>query len=240
MLSTYTHNASRHAFRTSDIRRFAIQEESSIAKGIRRIVALTGEAAACAYRESEQFKPRIDALESLSNAELENALKPLRTELDKSNFPYTKKLEYRKALDTHVKRSLEESKARQAAAQKAATAAVQDYLTNGKDSKFIVGILDADNKSLATAMKQASSSSVPVVMLSNDSSSNKVHYQAFVPASLSSTFKATEWIQVVGDYLGGRVGGKDGQAMGAADASSKSVDEGVKLLEQFAKMKLEK
>ncbi len=214
-------------------------EESSIAKGVRRIVALTGEAAALAYRESDSFKSRIDALESLKGAELEPCLKLLRTDLNQANFPYTQKMEYRKAIDTHAKRSTKETKVKQAAVQKAVTAAVQELLGNGKNTKFIVGTLEADNKSLATAMKQAVSSSIPVVMLSKDSATNKSFYQAHVPASMTKSIKATEWIQVVSDYLGGRFGGKDGQAMGAADLSDKSLEDGKTLLERYAQMKLD-
>lgn len=68
---------------------------------------------------------------------------------------------------------------------------------------------------------------------------NKSFYQAHVPVSLTKSIKATEWIQVVSDYLGGRFGGGDGQAMGAADISDKSLEDGKTLLERYAKIKLD-
>ena len=52
-----------HVAKTGDIRRFVIVEESGIAKGIRRVVALTGEDAAAVGRLADEWEAKLDALE---------------------------------------------------------------------------------------------------------------------------------------------------------------------------------
>ena len=64
-----------HVAQTGDIKRFAVLEESSISKGIRRIVGVTGEEAAKYYRLAEDWEKRISSLEKLSGAGLEAEIK---------------------------------------------------------------------------------------------------------------------------------------------------------------------
>ena len=64
-----------HAPKTGQIKKFVILEESSIAKGIRRIMGVTGSEAGRAQKEAQAFEHRINALKNLSPSELEAALK---------------------------------------------------------------------------------------------------------------------------------------------------------------------
>lgn len=66
----------RHVTSTDEIKDFVIVEESSIAKGIRRIVALTGEEAHEVSRAAAEFSKRLDWIEGLQGKEKEAALKP--------------------------------------------------------------------------------------------------------------------------------------------------------------------
>ena len=64
-----------HVFQTGDIKRFAILEETAISKGIRRIVAVTGEEAAVFARQGDEFEKRIAVTEGLTGSALESAIK---------------------------------------------------------------------------------------------------------------------------------------------------------------------
>ncbi len=63
--------------KTGDIKDFVILEESGIAKGIRRIIAVTGHEAADVSRITADFKSRLDQLEQISGKEKDAGMKAL-------------------------------------------------------------------------------------------------------------------------------------------------------------------
>ena len=67
----------RHVSKTGDIKDFIITEESGIAKGIRRIVAVTGHEAAEARRVAEGLVAKLDHFEKSSGKEKDAGLKAL-------------------------------------------------------------------------------------------------------------------------------------------------------------------
>jgi alanyl-tRNA synthetase len=66
-----------HVARTGDIKDFVITEESGIAKGIRRIVAVTGHEAQDVTRRADAFETRIKQVELLAGKTKDTALKTL-------------------------------------------------------------------------------------------------------------------------------------------------------------------
>lgn len=64
-----------HVARTGDIKDFVITEESGIAKGIRRIVGVTGHEAHNVIRVAEALKTKLDALDIMSGKEKDAGLK---------------------------------------------------------------------------------------------------------------------------------------------------------------------
>lgn len=66
-----------HVAKTGDIKDIVIIEESGIAKGIRRITAITGQEAQEATRVANEFKSRLDTLEVSSGSEKDAGLKAL-------------------------------------------------------------------------------------------------------------------------------------------------------------------
>jgi alanyl-tRNA synthetase len=65
----------RHVAKTDDIKDFVIVEESSIAKGIRRIVAVTGHDAHDVSRQAMDFERRLTRIENMNGKEKEAAMK---------------------------------------------------------------------------------------------------------------------------------------------------------------------
>jgi alanyl-tRNA synthetase len=66
---------SSHVFRTGDIKDFVVIEESGIAKGIRRITAVTGHEAEDVSRLASSLKARLAQLELMSGKEKDAGLK---------------------------------------------------------------------------------------------------------------------------------------------------------------------
>ena len=65
----------RHVAKTGEIKDIIVTEESGIAKGIRRVVAVTGHEAAEARRQGESLTAQLNRIESLGDAEKDAALK---------------------------------------------------------------------------------------------------------------------------------------------------------------------
>ena len=64
-----------HVAKTGDIRDFVIIEESGIAKGIRRIIAITGEEARQASMDANEADAKWEKIVSLSGADKEKGIK---------------------------------------------------------------------------------------------------------------------------------------------------------------------
>lgn len=55
----------RHVAKTGDIKEFTLTEESGIAKGIRRIIGVTGEKAREAHQRCDAMETRLEELKKL-------------------------------------------------------------------------------------------------------------------------------------------------------------------------------
>jgi alanyl-tRNA synthetase len=76
-MGSYLFIFSRHVAKTGDIKDFVVTEESGIAKGIRRIVAVTGHEAHEVTRVAELLKDKLDSLERTTGKEKDVGLKAL-------------------------------------------------------------------------------------------------------------------------------------------------------------------
>ena len=72
MISLLAHS---HVAKTGDIRDFVIIEESGIAKGIRRIIAITGEEARQACLDANELEQKWDRIVKLEGIEKEKGIK---------------------------------------------------------------------------------------------------------------------------------------------------------------------
>jgi alanyl-tRNA synthetase len=80
-----------HVAKTDDIKDFVITEESSIAKGIRRVVAVTGHDAHEVSRQGADFERELERIEGLHGKDKEAAMKPFLTELGQSGISLVQK-----------------------------------------------------------------------------------------------------------------------------------------------------
>ena len=64
-----------HVFQTGDIIRLTIIEETSISKGVRRIIAVTGEEAFIFHRVADELEKKINSMTRLSGSDLATAIK---------------------------------------------------------------------------------------------------------------------------------------------------------------------
>ncbi|KAJ7739279.1 Threonyl/alanyl tRNA synthetase [Mycena olivaceomarginata] len=103
---------------TGDIKDFVIIEESGIAKGIRRITAVTGHEAQDVTRLIQALKARLDQLELLSGQEKDSGLKTPSVELGQGDISVVLKAELKECLAVVRKAFNKQIKEKEAAANK--------------------------------------------------------------------------------------------------------------------------
>jgi alanyl-tRNA synthetase len=109
---------SRHVATTDVIKDLVITEEGSVAKGIRRVVAVTGHDAYEVQRKGKEFDAKLDNIKSLQGKDKEAAMKPFLTELGQSNISLVKKNQLKESFEKVLAELQTIQKAKVAADQK--------------------------------------------------------------------------------------------------------------------------
>ncbi|KAH9055056.1 tRNA synthetases class II (A)-domain-containing protein [Lactarius vividus] len=206
-----------HVARTGDIKDFVITEESGIAKGIRRIVAVTGHEAQDVSRVADTFEARIKQVELLNGKAKDTALKTLSVELGQADISLLRKSGMRDRLTALRKAFDKEVKEKEAAANKAAVEALTGYFNDNPQAEAYFAIIDVEGnaKILQSVVLQAKKLGKAVYVFSVDSDGGKVIHVNHVPESLRSKgFDARTWATRVTETLGGKAGGKEDGAQG--------------------------
>lgn len=146
-----------HVDQTGIINNLIIVEESGIAKGIRRIVAYTGEEARKVITAADSLAQEITALEEMPfGPEKEVAIKKTTLELNNIVISAITKEELRTRFNKVVKTVVDEQKKRQKAESKTALDAVTAYFAKdeNKDANYFVGQLpiSANTKAVSEVM----------------------------------------------------------------------------------------
>lgn len=231
-----------HVAKTGDIKHFAVLEETGIAKGIRRIVAVTGDEAMVADREAKAFGAKMDRLEKMSGPALESELKTIAKEIDALVISAVTKANYRDRYNA-VKKSFDNAeKARKAEEVKQATEAVKAYFAENPEAVYMIQTLDVGNngKALTSAINYVKSNlkDKAVYLFSADVQSGRVSHNCIVSKDLvAKGLKASDWAGLVAEKVGGKKGGKDEAAQGSGDKID-GLNDALKAAEEFAKLKI--
>ena len=128
-----------HVQKTGDIKDLVIIEESGIAKGIRRIIAVTGEDAHAVQRLAEAFDSRLAKLEKAAHGPAKDAeIKAIKLELPSLQISAVAKGRFRDRFAKVEKGQLEEQKAQQKLESKKALEAAQEYFSKEKGAETLV------------------------------------------------------------------------------------------------------
>ncbi|KAF8787099.1 Alanine--tRNA ligase like protein [Argiope bruennichi] len=241
-----------HLKRSGHVGDFVIASEEAIAKGIRRIVALSGPEATKAIKRSELFQNEVENLKNLvedknrniNEKEIVKKIVELTEEISQSNISYWKKDEMRNNLKNLKKKLDDLDRANKAAVVQTITdEAKKLFEENSKDNvQYIVHEFQAgfNAKALDAALKQAKllTPDTAVMLFTKDSENEKVLCMSAVPKTVTSKgLKANEWVQHVTQVIGGKGGGKPESAQ-ATGTNANAVNEAINLAKTFAEMKL--
>jgi alanyl-tRNA synthetase len=148
-----------HVLKTGEIKELVIIEESGIAKGIRRIVAVTGQEAYNVQRIAKEFKERVESMGRMPfSPQKEAESKKIQVELDKLTISAVAKSKLKEQFTKIQKSILDEQKAAAKADNKRVLDEVTEYFKDDS-KKFMVKKLEWSsnvNKAISEALKTVS------------------------------------------------------------------------------------
>jgi len=216
-----------HVSNTAEAEAIVLVEETAVAKGIRRITAVTRDSAKHALAEGSKFEEIVADLESLS-AETEGLDKKagaIRKDIDAAFMSATVKAELRSRIEGVQKKANEAKKAaiakRVNVVLKDVKADVEAALSENIRALVLNVDIGADSKAsqqVINAVKKIAPD-MAFMGLSEEEpgSGGKLMAFALVPESLvESGLKADEWVKASLEVCDGRGGGRPGNAQGQA------------------------
>lgn len=243
-----------HLVRSGHIGDFVITSEEAIAKGIRRIVCVTGPEATRSINklaELERFTNELriyidnnkSQFSKLSKT-LTKKIVDLQQEVSASDISYWKKDELRSSLNSLKKMIDDHERSIKAAQATEVVNVAKQMATDQNGSKFIVAALNAGSnaKALDSALKAVKviSPLTAAMFFSVDEDNEKIICLSSVPKeAVNQGLKANEWVNNIVTLMQGKGGGKLESAQ-ATGTNFASLDQVIELSQQFATLKLNK
>ena len=215
-----------HVDSTGSCGAFAIVGEESVSKGVRRVVAVTGDLAIAADEHADALMAAIARAEGAGDDVLAGEIAKLQEMIDGAEIPLVRK----PALMERLERLRDRSKGAQKAAAKAGRAGAVDAaraIATSEVGETIVALIPAgsDRGALLAAMdvlRQAHAGSA-VLLISADEAEGKVSIAAQVPEELIARgLKAGDWVREASQACGGKGGGKPDKAQGGGTDPAKA------------------
>lgn len=234
-----------HVDQTGIIKDLVIVEESAIAKGIRRIVAYTGNAAEKSQLLANEFSKRILALDQMPHsAEKEANVKAAQQDLNQINISTLTKEKLKFRFSKIQKDILDEKKRAQKAESKIALDSVIEYFASfgNNDPKHYIGLLpiSANARAIADVMNhfKAKAKDKTICIFGTSPSDGTVVYGVYVGTEHSAKgITAESMAAIVSEAIGGRSGGKEPTRTGQG-TNPKKVDEAIYTIENWLREKL--
>ncbi len=228
-----------HVESTMRLAALAVLSEEAVAKGVRRVVAVTGGPAVAAYAAADQIGERVLKATRLPDHELAAEVNALTAEIEKTPLPAGRRGDLRSKLAGLQERAKaaekNASKLREQAAAQMASQIAQSAQTAGEE--FIVTTIDLGDDRAALQAAIAAIRNICVrsaVMLYSTDAAGKVTVMAAVPEGLITRgLKAGDWIREACTVMGGKGGGKPDAAQGGASDASQ-LKESLKHARQYA------
>lgn len=231
-----------HVTKTGEIKELVIIEESGIAKGIRRIVAVTGVVARDVQKLAADFEEKLNAFEKMQfGTEKDAKSKTLSVELKQLSVSVLDKAKLTERYNKIAKKLQEETKAIQKKESKSAVDAVVKAIGEEGSPNFAVlhvSGISANSKALTEAFNYVKSKlpGKAVYLFAGKESDGKVAHGGFVSDKLEGV-NASELGGIATKHVGGRAGGKGTNVQGTGD-DVKKISDAITEIEQMFKEKL--
>jgi alanyl-tRNA synthetase len=217
-----------HLSNTGDAQAFCLTAEESVSKGIRRIVALTGEAARKSREQAEQIDSLIAKADQLPDEELAPSIAELQKILSAGNLPLLARRRSQLEINELQTRLRAWEKKQQAAAKSSIdpVAAAGELLAKATafgPGKLIIGeIAGASDEQLRQAIDSLKKKAGSYGILLAASDGQKVSFVAAVSDDLiAKGLKAGDWVREAAKAAGGGGGGRPQMAQAGGKDPSK-------------------
>ncbi|OAY52220.1 alanine--tRNA ligase [Manihot esculenta] len=234
-----------HISNTREAKAFALLSEEGIAKGIRRITAVTTDSAFKAMELASSLEQEVDETSKTEGSLLEKKVASLKSRADSAPIPAAKKADIRSkisVLQGQVRKAQKKiAEENMQKAVKVATEMAEAAASEGKE--FCISRVDVGLDAAAVreaVLKVLEKKGISIMVFSVDETTNKVAVCAGVPEKSDKCKKleVSEWLTAALKPLNGRCGkGKGGLATGQG-TDGVHVDKAMDLAATFAQMKL--
>ncbi|CAK9440079.1 uncharacterized protein LODBEIA_P41790 [Lodderomyces beijingensis] len=231
-----------HVAKTSEIKDLVIIEESGIAKGIRRIVAVTGHDAHAVQRAAKEFESELDAANAMPNgAAKEGKVKELGTALKKLTISVLDKQKLSdkfNKVDKSVKDSLKQIQKEET---KKVTELVNKWLDDKENPKaYLVARvpISANSKAITEAFNLVKKKDKTRSIYLFTGGDDKVAHGCYISdEAIAKGINGTDLADVVSGKVGGKAGGKGNIIQGTGDNSG-GIDEAIDQVSELFRQKL--
>ncbi|KAK9057059.1 hypothetical protein SSX86_024426 [Deinandra increscens subsp. villosa] len=234
-----------HISKTSEAQKFALLSEEGIAKGTRRITAVTRNDATEAIALASKLKQEVDLASKLEGSLLEQKVASLNGQVESTSIPAAKKADLKaeisKLQDRVIKAKKKTAEENIRKAVEAATKAAEVASSEGKAFCISNVGVGSDTAAIREAVvKVMEQKGMAVMVFSTDEQSKKALVCAGVPekSDKSNHLKVLEWLKAALKPLEGKGGGGKGGLAQGQGPDIKHVDEAIDVAKSFAALKL--
>ncbi len=210
-----------HVASTGVIGAFALISEEGVARGIRRIVGVTGVPAAEAHATADGLAQRITDANTANDLELPRLVLAIGAEVDGAVLPSWRKAELRARLGALQERVKAASKAAGAAMRDEAVRqarAIAESALNANDLIVVAQVEAGDDRNALQAAVKTVRDTCPragVLLVSVHPENGAAAICASVPEGLiQKGLKAGDWVREAAAKVGGKGGGRPDSAQG--------------------------
>ncbi|KAJ1604603.1 alanyl-tRNA synthetase [Cryptosporidium canis] len=225
-----------HIDNTSEIVSFSIISEEGIAKGIRRIVAVTDHQSEIAIENAKKLDKEINRLSELNGRELEITLNSCKSKLDEIKLiPLIYKRKFSQMIEENYKRVIAEAKKKQKErlnmAKELAITIGKDYseqlLDNTQCLILNLDQINGDSKSMDVIGQDLSKKfpEAPIMLFtSGEFNDDGVSVISIMPKSKSDKLSSLNWLKSTIQICNGKCGGTDLRSVGSSKTGSELIN----------------
>uniref|UniRef100_A0A7S4MEB0 Alanine--tRNA ligase n=1 Tax=Odontella aurita TaxID=265563 RepID=A0A7S4MEB0_9STRA len=200
-----------HLSNTKEAEMFVLLKEEGIAKGVRRITAVTGGDAKAAGERADEFEGRLKEAGALPGAELEAGVKKLSEELKDLSISVARKDGFKTELGKLTKKAMAWKKEQAAARTKEVVEQLVSAANEAGGNKIALRIDFGIDGKVAKSVAQSFAKKVKdkaFLLITADESSGRFMVVASAPKGMKDPVDCKAWCQAATEGTGAKGGGK--------------------------------